>query len=297
MAQAGVEYVGPYRLVSMLMSGQTSVVYEVTRRNDNQRFALKMLLQDFRKDKEHIAYLRREYEVGRTLDHPAIIKVHEFSQAEGSYYVIMELFPWPNMKFFVQRDVSRIYWYLPSVIKQMALGLNHFHEQGWLHRDIKPDNFLLSVEEQGAVKLIDFALAQKKAGGLAKLFGGKSKVQGTRSYMSPEQIRGQAIDQRSDMYSFGCTLHELVHGKAPFFGISANELLLKHLKAPPPSLRALNKNVTEEYAGLVQRMLAKNPKDRPETMARFLEEFGRLRIFKAPPKPPWEEEAKRGEED
>jgi serine/threonine protein kinase len=291
MAQA-VEYIGQYRLVSVLMTGQTSIVYEVTRRNDNQRLALKTLLPEFRKDKEHLAYLKREYEVGHAMDHPGIIKVHEFAFADGAPYVVMELFPWPNMKYFVQRGVSRIHWYLPNVIKQMALGLNHFHEHGWLHRDIKPDNFLLSVEEKGTVKLIDFALAQKRASGLAKLFGGRSKIQGTRSYMSPEQIRGQAIDQRSDMYSFGCTLHELAHGKAPYYGISANELLMKHLKAPAPSLLATVKNITEEFAGLVQRMLSKKQKDRPETMGRFLEEFGRLRMFKSPPRPPWEEEDK-----
>jgi len=112
---------------------------------------------------------------------------------------------------------------MPLIVQQMCEGLGYFHKQGWIHRDVKPDNFMCS--EAGDVKLIDFALAEKKKSGLARFFGGKVKVQGTRSYMSPEQILGKALDSRSDIYSLACTIFQLLCGTAPFTGSNPNDVL------------------------------------------------------------------------
>ncbi len=101
--------------------------------------------------------------------------------------------------------------------------------------------------------------------------------------MSPEQIRGEALDGRADLYSFACTIHELLSGKPPFTGTSANELLTKHLKSSPPSLEALNPNVTPEFAQLIRRSLAKNPDARPKSVDDFLREFRMIRVFKMTP--------------
>jgi serine/threonine protein kinase len=162
--------------------------------------------------------------------------------------------------------------------------LAYFNEQGWVHRDVKPDNFLVNLE--GEVKLIDFALAKKPAGGLAKLFGRKSKIQGTRSYMSPEQIRGLPLDVRSDVYSFGCTIFHLVAGQLPFTGVSSNELLNKHLTAPAPTIQAYNRNITPEFSQLLQSMMSKRPESRPKDMNDFLRNFRAIELFKTPPTPP-----------
>jgi serine/threonine protein kinase len=102
--------------------------------------------------------------------------------------------------------------------------------------------------------------------------------------MSPEQIRGQSLDPRADIYSFGCMMHELLCGKCPFTATDNQELLMKHLRSPAPSLAAANKNVTSEVAGLVQRMLSKRPDDRPASMDDFLREFHAVRLFKEPPR-------------
>ena len=169
-------------------------------------------------------------------------------------------------------------------MEEAAEGLAHLNKLGWVHRDVKPDNFL--VNDQGEVKLIDLGLAVRARRGLAKWLTLRSKIQGTRSYISPEQLRGGAVDQRADVYSFGCTIHELLAGKPPFTGTNAQELLMKQLKSPPPPLEAANSNITPEFAQLVRRCLAKDPAARVQSLDEFLEGFRACRVFRITPRPP-----------
>jgi serine/threonine-protein kinase len=101
--------------------------------------------------------------------------------------------------------------------------------------------------------------------------------------MSPEQIRGQPLDERADLYSFGCMLYELLGGKPPFTGSTTNELLNKHLRTPPPPLQAVNRNVGDDFAELVRSLLGKKPEDRPESMVAFLRDMRSMQVFKVPP--------------
>jgi serine/threonine protein kinase len=167
---------------------------------------------------------------------------------------------------------------------QAASGLQYLHEQGWVHRDIKPDNFL--VNEAGDATLIDFALAHRIRTGLSKLFAGRTRIQGTRSYMAPEQIRGQSLDARADIYSFGCMLFELSSGRMPFTGINPEDLLRKHLNAPVPVLASVNRNVTSDFSDLVAMMMAKEADQRPDSVEDFIRHFRSVRVFRSLPKPP-----------
>jgi serine/threonine protein kinase len=199
--------------------------------------------------------------------------------------MLLELFKVPNLK---QQIISGGYKKLAhrakAVLAAAAGSLAHLHEKGWIHRDIKPDNFLLRDDD--VIKLIDFNLARKPAGGLSKLFGGKTKViQGTHSYMSPEQIRGQSLDVRSDIYSLGCLIHEFFSGKPPFTANSPNELLQAHLSRRPQPITVFDKNITPEFATYVQRMMAKDPKDRPATMKDVMMEIKTAKIFYNTPQP------------
>jgi serine/threonine protein kinase len=285
LATLGQEFVGKYRLLNVVKTGQTSQVWAVIDPTSRERFAIKMLLQDHRKDREQVAYLKQEYAVAKELDSPYVIHIYEHGVDRGSPYVVMELFPAGNMKELVLHNREQTMHLIPKIIENAALGLEHLHSKGWIHRDIKPDNFMVDLE--GTVKLIDFALAQKPKTGLAKLFGGKSKkIQGTRSYMSPEQIRGLPLDVRADIYSFGCTIHELVCGKVPFAAPSANELLQKHLVTPPPALEGIDPNINKEFALLIRSCMAKKPADRPDSMSTFLTAFRSTKVFKVAPKPP-----------
>ena len=281
VAHSAQDYVGSYRLLTLLRIGKTCQVWEVINDLNSERRALKLLLPEFMNDRQEVGFLRHEHEVGLKLDHPRVIKIHDFGLSRVDIYLAMELFPAPNVKQIIHQGIEQLVPVVCRVIRQAAEGLAYFHAQGWIHRDVKPDNFLM--KPNGEVKLIDFALAQRRRQGLAKLFARKSKIQGTRSYMSPEQVRGQALDERADIYSFGCMVHELLGGRPPFTGSSTNELLTKHLRSAPPSLQSANRNVTDRFSALVRSMLAKSPVDRPPSMVEFLREFNSTDVFKSPP--------------
>lgn len=275
------EYLGPYRLISRIRAGNTCEVFDASNDATGERLALKLLAGSAAKNKEEIGYLKHEYEVGKPLDHPRVIRIYNFGHERDAYFLAMELFPHPNIKQRLLQGFEAMAPLVTQCIRQAGEGLAYLHSKGWVHRDVKPDNFLMDSE--GNVKLIDFALATKKKGSLARLFSGKSKIQGTRSYMSPEQIRGQAVDPRADVYSFGCMVYELLTGKPPFTGISTNDLLTKHLRAPIPPVQAGNRNVAEEFGALLRSTLAKKPEDRPQSMEDFLTEMSMKPVFKVPP--------------
>jgi len=281
---ASQEYLGPYRLLNLVRAGKTCQVWEAIHDSENRRYALKVVPPEYRKNSEQLTLLKIEKAVGVTLDHPRVIKVYDFVADRIHAYLIMDYFPAPNMKQLILSGMEDMMHLMPKAIEQACEGLSHLHSRGWVHRDIKPDNFLLNKD--GDVKLIDFALAVKKKGALGRLLSLKSKIQGTRSYMSPEQIRGLPLDHRADIYSFGCTVHELLGGKPPYTGTNTNDLLTKHLRAGAPPLEAANRNVTPEFAALVKRMLAKEPAARPESMEQVLREVKAIRMFKTTPVAP-----------
>jgi serine/threonine protein kinase len=274
---------GSYRLVRLIRVGHTCQVWEAAKTDETTRYVLKVLRPDLRKNKEEIAWFKNEFECGKSLKHKNIIKIYEFSVESEVPYLVMEHFEHPNLKLWL-RDLTQVAHLSSKIIEQGAEALFYMHGEGWVHRDVKPDNFLVSNE--GVVKLIDFAISQKMKSGIAALFSFGSKIQGTRSYMSPEQIRGKNLDARADIYSYGCVLFELLTAKTPFTGTTADELLSKHLSAPIPSVQSQNDNVTPEFANLIRKMMAKRPADRPATMWDFLKEFRSMRVFKVVPKAP-----------
>jgi len=278
----GREYLGSYRMVRMIRAGQTCQVWEAVR--DQQRVALKILQPEVRNDRQEINYLKHEFEVGKNLQHPNVIEVYDFNIDRKIASLVMEFHSGKNVKMLIRTGLEAFGYLIPTIITTAAKGLHYFHEQGWVHRDIKPDNFL--VTDAGEATLIDFALAERIRTGFGRLWGGRVRVAGTRSYMAPEQIRGKGLDARTDVYAFGCMLFELVTGRLPFTGVSPEELLRKHLHAPIPSAMAYNRNVTQEFNDLLLSMMAKEPDQRPETIEESLHRFQAMRVFRMMPKAP-----------
>lgn len=271
----------------MLRASKTCQVWEAIHDLDKRKVVIKTLRENYIRDKAEINSLKHEFTVAGKFDHPFVIHVFEFDNFRGTAYLVLEFAISRNMKMAIREGVEELAYWTPKIIEEGAQGLGYMHEQGWVHCDVKPDNFLLDTE--GNLKLIDFSIAQKKKSGIGKLFGGskvKGNVQGTRSYMSPEQIRGVALDDRADIYSFGCTVFELICGKLPYTATSPDHLLDKHLRAGIPSLQAANDNVTPEFSSLVERLMAKNPKQRPDTMNDVVRLLKSTKIYKIPPRKP-----------
>jgi serine/threonine protein kinase len=181
----------------------------------------------------------------------------------------------------LRKDLDFIKERAHSIFKQAATGLAYMNASGWVHRDIKPDNML--VNSAGELRIIDFALAQKiqKPGMFSKLFRRRGKAQGTRSYMSPEQIRDEMLDQRADIYSYGASLYELVTARPPFRAATNQELLEKHIVQKPMSPQAYNADVTDDFAALVLRCLAKKREERPSDFHEVLIKLRTMKVYKS----------------
>lgn len=280
------DFLGPYRLARLIRMGGSCQVWEAIETETGKRFALKVLREDFRTNKEEIGFLKNEFLVANSMSHPYVITIHDLVLDKNlPPFLVLELFSELNIKQALRRGPESIAFMLDKIIEHCTEGLYYMHTQGWVHCDIKPDNFLVS--RNGDVKVIDFTISQKIKKGLAKWFSGKTKnISGTRSYMAPEQIRGLPLDQRSDIYSFGCVLYEMVAGKPPFTGSTPNELLNKHLSAPIPSPVVVNENVSQEFTAIIRSAMAKKPEDRPASMWDLLKTLRGTKIFKRPPRIP-----------
>lgn len=279
MATAGRTHLGRYRLVRQIRAGQSCQIWLAHDGTTQERVALKILKEEYRKNRHEINQLKHEFTVGRNLKHPHVIQIIDFNVVEQIPFLVLEYYGVRNLKQILNDSLELIASKIEKVVEEGTIGLGYLHDQGWLHRDVKPDNFMIGEDDH--VKLIDFSLAQRAKKGLARVLSSRGKlVQGTRSYMSPEQIRGTLLDVRSDVYSWGCTLFELISGRPPFTAESADELLNKHLKASVPLLTVSQNNITEAFAELVFRMMSKQPQERPSSMEEILRDFRQMKVFK-----------------
>jgi serine/threonine protein kinase len=278
------EVIGGYRLLKPMATGQTSQVWEVVEANSGRHFAMKLLLPEKTSDATHRKFLLHEADVGKQLAHPNIIRIVAVERNPNNPYFVMEFFPAGSLKVRIMRkeqDFLREKGH--DILKQWATALAFMNAKGWVHRDVKPDNLL--VNSAGEAKVIDFAIAQQPPTGLARLFYRKGKAQGTPSYMSPEQIRSLILDERADIYSFGCSAYEMVAGRPPFRGADIQGLLGKHITEKPVTPRQYNPDVTEQFAEIVLRMLAKKREDRPKNFHEILMALRTIRVFKDDKKP------------
>jgi eukaryotic-like serine/threonine-protein kinase len=276
------ELLGNYKLLNLLMTGQTSQVWEAVELSSHRHFAIKLLLPEKASNSENRHMLFHEAEVGLKLVHQNVIKIVYVNKDIKAPYFVMEFFPAGSLKLrVVRKQLDFVKERAMSIFKQAATGLAYMNASGWVHRDVKPDNLL--VNAAGELRIIDFALAQRiqKPTLFTKLFRRRGRAQGTRSYMSPEQIRDELLDTRSDIYSFGATCYELVTGRPPFRGRDNQDLLTKHIIEKPTTPQAYNPDVTDEFAALILRMLAKKRTERPQDFHEVLIKLRTIRIFKS----------------
>jgi serine/threonine protein kinase len=277
--------IGGYRYIRTIHPGHTSLVMEVVQESTQRRFALKQLLASRAEDRDEYRAFAHEARLGMELRHPNLMRVYEFVKDQAQPYFVMELFGGHHLKLSIARP--KLYpmpkTLLHRIVEQAGSALAYMHSKGWVHRDVKPENILFN--KSGEVRVIDYALARRVAGGLSKLFGGKVPREGTRTYISPEQIRCEPPAPSADIYSFGITCYELACGRPPFRANSSQELLEKHLGEKPIPLTTHNKRVTPEFNDLVLKMIQKKPADRFSSLDEFLSRFRDVRIFTDDPNP------------
>lgn len=292
------EIIEGYRVVNTLATGQNSQVLEVVEVSSHRHFAMKILLPEKMVDNNIKKLLAYEAEVGKEMMHPNVIRIHAVGQDSKNKnipFFVMEFFPAGSLKLRIQR--KQMDWIVPnsmSILRQSATALAYINTSGWIHRDIKPENLL--INSAGTLKVIDFALAARieEPSFWSKLFRRKRRfVQGTRSYMSPEQILGEQLDARSDIYNFGITAYEMVALRPPFRAASQRELLAKQLHEVPPSPQVYNPDVTDEFGKLALRMVAKKRADRPQSFHEILKALNVMRVFKSDTTPNKVEEEQR----
>ena len=253
-----------YEILSVIMEGKNSTVYKALDRQTRWEVAVKTVTAGAPKFKLRTRQLRWEYRLRDRLSHQNLIKIHKFGQTRALAYLVMEYFRSQNLRELMRSSDPVLSERVIEIISQVAAALHHLHQNGIVHRDVKPENIL--VNSAGAVKVIDFAIAVEVSRQWTRWFGLRSGVRGTRTYMSPEQVRGKVLKPGSDIYSLGVLLYELAAGRPPFMEIGPDQLLASHLEDTPPPLNRLVPEIHPGYEELVNMMLAKTPEMRPPDM-------------------------------
>lgn len=272
-----------YTLLNHIATGGSTQVWEaVVKGGGDRHFAMKLMLPEALAESERRSVLKHEAKLTERFDHPNLVRFEKLVMNKKRGYMVMEYFRAPNLKMQLQAEGVSLQIRVARLFEQLCQVLGYLHDQGWVHRDIKPDNILFNKASE--LRLIDFSLTTRAAGAMSKLIGGKEKViQGTRTYISPETILKAPPSPQSDIYSLGITLFEVLTGEPPFRGTSPDDLLKKHLTTavPPPS--AFNDNITPELDRFVMKMLAKKTKDRHKNTHELLAEFRNIKPFKEDP--------------
>jgi len=281
LSSGGSSFVGPYRLLYLIRSGRYTQVWGAIDDSSNRRYALKLLLPEYTADAEQRRAMEHEVAIGSKLDHPRLLGPHTLLDAKQGRYLLMELVDGRSLRELMTECWADLVVWLPDVIRQATEALVHLHRLGLMHLDVKPDNYLL--DDRMNVRLIDFGLARRLPGTWERWFWKQRQktIQGTRTYIAPEQIRRNPLDLRADIYGLGCTFYHLATNTAPFSGGSSKELLQKHLYEPSPNPAKSNPDITPAFAKLIRSMMAKRADDRPSTVSAVLAELKVIKLFES----------------
>ncbi len=272
-----------FELVNCIATGSATQIWEVKKSGSAQPLAMKLLLEEALLDPEQKKSLKHEATIGKSMEHPSIIQIYDLKITKKLGYYTMEFFRSGNLKSLIRSDHAQAQGRAKKVMEALSQALGYFHDKGWIHRDVKPDNVLLN--KGGEVRLIDFSLSSKPSNAILRAMTKKSKIviQGTRTYLAPELIRREALTPSADIYSLGILLYEILTGNPPFRTANPNDLLMMHVRDKPVKPSELDDNITPEADEFVQRLLAKQVKERPESMQQVFADVRGLNFFKEDP--------------
>ena len=263
------ESVGPYRIVEKLGQGGMATVFKAYHPALDRYVALKVLHPAFQEDPQFLARFQREARIVAKLDHPNIVPVYDFAEHRGHPYLVMRFIEGETLKARLRKGPLSLdeVW---RVMRAVGDALSYAHKRGVLHRDIKPSNIILTPD--GHVYLTDFGLARMAQAGESTL--SRDMMVGTPQYISPEQAKGEAnLDARTDIYSLGVVLYELLVGRVPFQGDTPYAVIHDHIFTPLPLPRSLKPDLPEPLERVLLKALAKDPDDRFQSVDEMMQAF------------------------
>ncbi len=288
------QVIGNCRIEALLGAGGMGQVFRARHVHLDRLQAIKIMHPHMASDPGFQARFRREAQAIAALEHPHIVRIFNFDEQQGRYYIAMEYLPDGSLRTLLDRRArERTKWPLNfglDLVRQAAEALDFAHARGIVHRDIKPDNILIERHAGPGgrslyvVKLTDFGLARMVEGGGGITASGVTV--GTPAYMSPEQCQGLPVDGRSDIYSLGIVLYEVVTGYLPFTVSRISEAVEKHVYAQPPSPRTVAPDLPVAVESIILRCLAKKPEDRFATGAELALALRQVMQAPVPPPPP-----------
>ncbi len=262
-----------YELLELIGVGGMAKVYKARCHRLNRLVAVKILRDDLSQDSDFRRRFYDESQAVAMLSHPNIVAVYDVNRSDEYEYIVMELIDGISLKQYMQKKGNKLNWREAlHFITQIVKGLGHAHSRGIIHRDIKPHNIM--VLRDGSVKVADFGIARLTSAGHSTL---TQETLGSVHYISPEQARGSHIDARSDLYSAGVVLYEMLTGRLPFEGDSPVSVAIQHINSIPLSPRELNKEIPEALEGITMKAMAPNVDRRYDSAASMLADLEAFR--------------------
>lgn len=271
MIKLGMLIGGRYVILEKIGTGGMSDVYRAKDQKLNRFVAVKVLKQEFSENRNFVSKFRVEAQAAAGLMHPNIVNVYDVGEEDGIHYIVMELVEGITLKKYIEKKVRLTTKEAISIAIQVAMGIEAAHNNHIIHRDIKPQNIIISKE--GKVKVTDFGIAKAASSNTIT-----SNVMGSVHYTSPEQARGGFSDEKSDIYSMGITMFEMLTGRVPFNGDTTVAIAIKHIQDPMPLLRDFVPEVPQSVENIVMKCTQKSPDRRYQNMSEMIADLKRSLI-------------------
>ena len=268
--------IGDYQIFRRLGRGGMADVYLAKQISLDRNVALKVLKAELAKDESYVQRFRQEAQAAARLRQANIVQIYEVGELEGYYYISQEYVQGRNLSQYLSRHGAVEPVMAINVLRQCGLALQESGKHSVIHRDIKPDNIMLSTN--GEVKITDFGLARVNDDASKQGLTQVGVTMGTPLYMSPEQVEGADVDQRSDIYSLGVTAYHMLAGHPPFDGENALSIAVQHVKDEPISLASLRPDVSQELCDVVAQMMFKKRAERPADARQLLKLLRKIKV-------------------